>query len=98
MQVTISGMRFYARWVWQESVMLITDIKLHKGSNIGYVGLALIGEMVRVSGLDTLVDRMGPGKAPQIKEREIFAHWLVSCARAKRNLIMSLFASGYGWR
>ena len=52
--------------------MLITDIKRHKGNNIGHVGLALIGEMARVSGLDTLVDRMGPGKAPQIKEREIF--------------------------
>lgn len=47
--------------------MLITDIKRNEGNNIGHVGLALIGEMARVCGLDTLVDRLGPGKAPQIK-------------------------------
>lgn len=52
--------------------MPITDIKRNNGSNIGHVGLALISEMARISGLDTLVDRLGPGKAPQIKEREIF--------------------------
>lgn len=52
--------------------MLITDIKRNEGNNIGHVGLALISEMARVCGLDTLVDRLGPGKAPQIKEREIF--------------------------
>ena len=51
--------------------MLITDIKRNEGNNIGHVGLALISEMARVCGLDTLVDRLGPGKAPQIKEREI---------------------------
>jgi len=45
--------------------MLITDIKRNEGNNIGHVGLALSSEMTRVCGLDTLVDRLGPGKAPQ---------------------------------
>lgn len=60
--------------------MLITDIKRNDGNTIGHVGLVLIGDlsamaqagMARVCGLDALVDRLGPGKTPQIKEREIF--------------------------
>lgn len=52
--------------------MIITDIKRNSGNTIGHVGLALIGEMARISGLDTLADRVGPKKQPQIKESEIF--------------------------
>lgn len=52
--------------------MIITDIKRNSGNAIGHVGLALIGVMTRISGLDTLVERLGPKKQPQIKESEIF--------------------------
>lgn len=52
--------------------MLITDIKRNTGTTIGHAGLALVAEMARVSGLDSLVDRLCPAKMPQIKEREIF--------------------------
>ena len=56
-------MRFCTRWVRQESAMLITDIRRNKGNNLGHVGLALIGEMARVCGLDTLADRLGAWKS-----------------------------------
>lgn len=36
--------------------MLVTDIKRNEGNNIGHGGLALIGEMAKVCGIDTLVD------------------------------------------
>lgn len=52
--------------------MLITDTKRNDGNNIGHVGLALIsgdGQGLRSC---TLVDRLGPGKALQVKELEIF--------------------------
>lgn len=52
--------------------MLITDIKRNAGTTIGHAGLALIGEMARISGLDALVNRLSPGKMPQIEEHEIF--------------------------
>jgi hypothetical protein len=52
--------------------MMITDIERHKGSTLGNAGLAFIGEMARISGLDGLVDRESRKKQPRIKEHEIF--------------------------
>ncbi|GAB1409829.1 hypothetical protein MASR1M90_09830 [Desulfovibrionales bacterium] len=52
--------------------MLITDIKKNDGNNIGHVGLAMVSEMARISGLDKLVNDLGKGKKPHIKNHEIF--------------------------
>ena len=52
--------------------MTITDIKRNTGTTIGHVGLALIVEMARISGLDKLADQLSPTKMPQIREQDIF--------------------------
>ena len=50
--------------------MLINDVKRSRTSQMGPAGLALIGEMARVSGLDDLA-RKSKAKQPNITYPEI---------------------------
>ena len=50
----------------------MTISKIERSSScMGHSGLALIGEMARISGLDDLCQRISPKKNPHIPEREI---------------------------
>ena len=51
--------------------MSIVDIEASNSSQFGHAGLALIGEMARISGADEACDNISIAKQPQIKDKEI---------------------------
>ena len=51
--------------------MIINDVKRSSSSQMGHAGLALIGEMARVSGLDQLAKDVSKAKQPNISDAEI---------------------------
>ena len=51
--------------------MTINKVERCPYSRMGHSGLALVGEMARISGLDDLCQRISPKKNPHIPERDI---------------------------
>ena len=51
--------------------MVISELHQSRSSQFGHPGLALIGELARISGLDEMIRDISNAKQPQIKNEEI---------------------------